>query len=107
LLKTIISHRYSPAHLFILLLLIQIWDPQTLIAQNYLTTFGQVTSFRTGSHPRHIAAGDFNGDGKNNLAILFEDHIAFKYRDSSGFRTSNLNIEGEIEEVIPVRLHGD
>jgi hypothetical protein len=106
-LKTIIPYRYSRAQLVLLIFLIQVWDSPTVLAQRSLTTFGQVLHFRTESHPRHLIAGDFNGDGRNDLGVVFDDHVAFKYRDSSGFRTATLKIDGGIVEVIPAKLNAD
>ncbi|HUN66779.1 MAG TPA: VCBS repeat-containing protein [Bacteroidota bacterium] len=101
-----IAYRSSPARLLILILLMQVGDSRLAMAQRFFTSFGQVSTFRTGQHPRHLIAADFSGDGNNAIGVIYADRIDLKFRDSSGFRTTEIPVEGEVAEAAPIRFRG-
>src|SRR6059058_5863455 len=73
--------------------------------------FTTATSFPAGSHPRSVITGDFNGDGKADLAMANEvsDNVSVLFGDGiGGFGiASNFTAGDGPQSVITADFNGD
>ncbi len=97
----------SSAHVLLMIILFQMADPQFLRAQQHLVSFGRTSAMRTGLAVHHLLAGDFNGDDKTDLALVGENEIAIRYRDSSGWRPGSVVINRPLLAAVAGRLNRD
>lgn len=97
----------SSAQLLIIVILLQTVDYQFLRAQQYLMTFGRTTILRTGHSVHHIITGDFNGDDKADFALIGENEITVRRRDTSGWQPIPIAIQRPILTAVSGHLNRD
>ena len=53
--------------------------------------FQTTVNYVAGDHPVHVAVGDFNGDGKQDLVVVNNDPNSSQYREWAAFTLSDSN----------------
>jgi hypothetical protein len=53
-------------------------------AQKYLTSFGRLTNLKISGHYTKLLHGDFNGDGRSDIAAVSEQEVHLFYQSADG-----------------------
>jgi hypothetical protein len=78
-------------------------------AQKYLTSFGRVTNVKTNGYYTKILSGDFNGDGRSDLATVNQNeiHLFLQSRNGISFTEKSIRLSANIHTVATGLVNND
>jgi hypothetical protein len=78
-------------------------------AQRYLSSFGKVTNIKITGHYSSLLNGDFNGDGRADIAAIGKNEIHLFYQSDDGFSFTeqSIKISGNILAAAAGKLNQD
>jgi len=98
-----------PTRLLFFVFMFHLMDERLLSAQTFLTSFGRMLDIKVPQGVHGLVAGDFNGDGRTDLAVADGSRITIKYQEKTpmAWRSSNLFVGKPIKTLSVARMNRD
>jgi hypothetical protein len=99
----------DPRKLFFNMLILSIIDWSITFSQKQYSTFSTIEDIAIGASCQNIVTGDFNGNGRYDIATYRSKYLSVLYADddSSGWKSSSYRFDKEIIQVVAGDVNND